>query len=134
MPPAAVGQQRKLVSCSTSFRSGTPMRANPCFLFIALALAPPAMAQPTGPVDNAECKAERATLEQDMELAHSKGQMLRRRQLAEALAALQARCENLAPAQSRAAKIERLDQEIRELREALARAEEQLQKLKSEAP
>ena len=110
------------------------MRVNPFFLFIALALAPPAMAQPAVQADNAECKAEKATLEQDMELAQSKGQMLRRRQLAEALTALQARCENAAPAQSRAAKIERLDQEIRELREALARAEEQLHKLKSEAP
>ena len=110
------------------------MRANPCFLAIALALAPPAMAQHTSQVDKDKCEAEKATLEQDMELARSKGQMLRRRQLAEALAALQARCENFAPALNRAEGIEQLEEKIRELREALEHAEEQLQKLKSEAP
>ena len=109
------------------------MRVNPCFLAIAMALATPAIAQPTGQVDNAKCEAEKAAIERDMDLARSKGQMLRRRQLAEALAALQARCETLAPEQSRAANIERLEQEIRELRKELDHAEEQLRKLKSEA-
>ncbi|MGR4871787.1 DUF1090 family protein [Variovorax sp. LARHSF232] len=109
------------------------MRVNPCFLAIALALATPAIAQPAGQVDNAECKAQIAAIERDMDLARSKGQMLRRRQLAEALAALQARCEALAPEESRAASIERLEQEIRELRKELDHAEEQLRKLKSEA-
>lgn len=109
------------------------MRVNPCVLAIALALATPAIAQPTGQVDNTECKAEKTAIERDMDLARSKGQMLRRRQLAEALAALQARCETLAPEQSRAADIERLEQEIRELRKELDHTEEQLRKLKSEA-
>ena len=109
------------------------MRVNPCFLAIAMALATPAIAQPTGQVDNATCEAEKAAIERDMDLARSKGQMLRRRQLAEALAAVQARCETLAPEQSRAANIERLEQEIRELRKELDHAEEQLRKLKSEA-
>jgi hypothetical protein len=110
------------------------MRVKPCFLAIALALATPAIAQPTDQVNNAECKAERAAIERDIDLARSKGQMLRRRQLAEALAALQTRCETSAPAQGRAARIERLEKEIRELQLELHRAEEQLRDLKSEAP
>lgn len=109
------------------------MRVNPCSLTIGLALATPAIAQPTVQMDNTECKAEIAAIERDMDLAHSKGQMLRRRQLAEALTALQARCETLGPEQSRAANIERLEQEIRELHKELDHAEEQLRKLKSEA-
>ena len=109
------------------------MCVKPCFLVIALALAAPAVAQPTDQVDNTECKAEKAAIERDIDLARSKGQMLRRRQLAEALAALQTRCETLAPAQSRAARIERLEREIRELRLELRRAEEQLRDLKNGA-
>ena len=108
------------------------MRVNPCFLAAALALATPAIAQSTGQVDTTQCKAEEAAIERDMDLARSKGQMLRRRQLAEALAALQARCETLSPEESRAANIARLEQEIRELRKELDHAEEQLRKLKSE--
>lgn len=105
-----------------------------CLLTIALALAMPAVAQSTGQADNTECEAEQAAIERDMGLARSKGQMLRRRQLAETLAALQARCETLAPEHSRAENIERLEQETRELRKELEHAEEQLRKLKSEAP
>jgi len=101
---------------------------------IALALATPAMAQPTGPADSAECEAEKTAIERDMDLARAKGQMLRRRQLAEALATVQARCETLASAQGRAANIEQAEQRVRELREALGRAEEQLRKLKEAAP
>ncbi len=109
------------------------MHVNPRSLIIALALTTPAVAQPSGQADNTECEAKIAAIERDMELARSKGQMLRRRQLSEALAALQARCETLSPEQSRAANIERLEQEIRELRKDLDHAEEQLRKLKSEA-
>jgi hypothetical protein len=103
----------------------------PHVLAIALALAAPAFAQPTNPADNADCKAEQAALEQDIDLARSKGQMLRRRQLAEALVALQTRCRMLSPEQSRAARIEALEHEIRELRQELSRAEEQLRNLKN---
>jgi prefoldin subunit 5 len=60
--------------------------------------------------------------------------MLRRRELAEALSSLKARCQTLAPAQSRAVRIEKLEQEIRELRLELERAEELLRKLKAEGP
>ena len=110
------------------------MRMNPCFLVIALALATPAFAQPAGQAENPGCNpGEAAAIEQDMDLARSKGQMLRRRQLAEALAALQTRCKTLAPEQSRAADIERLEREIRELSTALEQAQAQLRKLKSEA-
>ncbi|MBT2321420.1 DUF1090 family protein [Variovorax paradoxus] len=106
------------------------MRVKASILAIALGLAAPALAQPSSQVDNTACKAEEAALERDIALARSKGQMLRRRQLAEALAALQIRCETLTLEQSRAARIEKLEQEIRELRLELDRAEEQLRDLK----
>jgi chaperonin cofactor prefoldin len=111
------------------FITGTGMRVNSSFLAIALAVATPAMAQPAGQVDATACKAEEEALEQDMAIARSRGQMLRRRELAEALAALQARCKTLSPAQSRAARIERLEREIRGLRLELERAEEELREL-----
>lgn len=109
------------------------MRVRSTFLAMAMAMAlaaaTPAMAQPTGQVDAAACKAEEEALEQDMAVARSRGQMLRRRELAETLAALQARCKTLSPAQSRAARIEKLEQEIKELRLELDRAEAQLREL-----
>jgi hypothetical protein len=107
------------------------MSVKPCILAMTLALALPAIAQPTDQADDTSCKAELAALERDIDLARSRGQMLRRRQLAEALDALQARCKTLNPEQSRAARIETLEQEIRELRLELHRAEEQLRNLKN---
>jgi hypothetical protein len=109
------------------------MRVNPCLLAFAMALPHLATAQPAAQPDTTECKAERSAIERDMDLARAKGQMLRRRQLAEALVALDARCGAL-PGQSRAANIERLEQEIQDLRKELDHAEEQLRKLKREAP
>jgi len=106
------------------------MGVNPCFLVLLLALAAPAIAQPTEPVGDANCNSEKAAIEREMELARSKGQMLRRRQLAESLVAVQARCENLSPQQRRAADIEKLEAEIRELRKDLDHAEEELRKMK----
>ena len=107
------------------------MRVNPSLLVIALVLAPSAIAQPAGQMDSSECQAERAAIGRDMELARSRGQMLRRQQLAETLVALQARCDTLTPEQSRAASIEKLEHEIQDLRKALDHAEEQLRRLKS---
>ncbi|WP_238136698.1 DUF1090 family protein [Variovorax sp. JS1663] len=95
-----------------------------------MAVASPAIAQPTDPVDTTVCKAEEDALERDIDLARSRGQMLRRQHLAEAMAALQARCKTVTPEQSRAARVERLEQAIRELRLELSRAEEQLRQLK----
>jgi len=106
------------------------MRVSPCLLIIALVLAPPAISQPTGPSDSTECEAEKAAIDRDIELARSKGQMVRRQQLAATLAALQARCDTLNPEQTRAASIEKLEHEIQELRKALNHAEEQLRGLK----
>ncbi|WP_162583643.1 DUF1090 family protein [Variovorax sp. PBS-H4] len=105
------------------------MRVKSSFLAIALVAATPAIAQPVVQGDAAACKAEEEALEQDMAVARSRGQMLRRQELAEALAALQVRCKTLSPAQSRAARIERLEREIRALRLELERAEEQLREL-----
>lgn len=110
------------------------MRPTPCFLALALILATPAFAQPAEPPEGGDCKAQEAALERDMDLARSRGQMLRRRQLADALSALQARCKTVAPATSREARIEKLEQEIRTLRAELERAEEQLRSLKNESP
>ena len=110
------------------------MRVSPCFFALAMALASPALAQPAGQVDHTECKAQEAAIERDMDLARANGQMLRRRQLSEELGALQARCETLAPEQRRAANIERLEKEIRELQKELDHAEEQLRRLKHESP
>ncbi|WP_234974784.1 DUF1090 family protein [Variovorax paradoxus] len=111
------------------------MRFKPCFLALAWALAMPAFAQttPPEPLDAADCKAQEAVLERDMALARSRGQMLRRRELGDELAALQTRCVALAPAQGRAARIEKLEQEIRTIRAELERAEEQLRGLKAES-
>ena len=115
-------------------RIRTPI--DPNVLLIALALAVPAMAQPAdpaNPADSAGCKAEEAAIERSIDQARSKGQMLRRQQLADALAALQIRCGTAAdPQQSRAAHIEALELEIRGLRQELDRAEEQLRNLKNQ--
>jgi septal ring factor EnvC (AmiA/AmiB activator) len=114
------------------------MRLNTCVLTLALTVAMPAFAQPataTAPApDAAACQAEQASLERDIDLARSRGQMLRRQQLAEALNAMQARCKAPAPAGSRAARIDRLEQDIRSLRMQLERAEDQLRQLKNESP
>lgn len=111
------------------------MRLNRLFLILAWTLAMPAFAQTAQPepVDGADCKAQEAVLERDMALARSRGQMLRRQQLGEALSTLQARCKTLAPAQGREARIEKLEQEIHTLRAELERAEEQLRSLKAES-
>ncbi|WP_447745145.1 DUF1090 family protein [Variovorax boronicumulans] len=85
------------------------------------------------PLNAEECKAQEAVLERDMALARSRGQMLRRRELADTLSALHLRCQALAPV-SREARIEKLEHEIRTLRTELERAEAQLRSVKSESP
>jgi hypothetical protein len=109
-------------------------RVKLCLMTIALGLAAPAIAQAIDQAGSADCKAEEAALERDIDLARARGQMLHRQQLDEALVALKTRCETLAPEQSRAAHIRKLEAEIRELRLELDRAEEQLRKLKAERP
>lgn len=110
------------------------MRARLSVLIVTLALALSAAAEPAAPADSASCATDIATLQQAMDAARDKGQMLRRRQLAEELAALQARCIPGAEDQDRAAHIEQLEHEIRELRVRLEQAQAQLRKLKGEAP
>jgi len=113
------------------------MRLKASFLVLALLMAPalaaPALAQAPAPApsDAAACQAEQAALERDMDLARAKGQMLRRRQLAETLAALRMRCETRTPAQVHAARVEALEQEIRTLRLELDRAEAELRDLRA---
>lgn len=104
-----------------------------CFLVLTLALASPAIAQPTSSGDSSECEAQATAIERDMTVARSKGQMLRRGQLAEELAALQARCDVAHAERGRAARMGRLEQEIQDLRGKLKRAEEELHNLENES-
>lgn len=117
-------------------RARRDLRAKRWLLSVVLAVATPAFAQAVEPVERAtsSCQAEEAALERDMDLARSRGQMLRRRQLAENLDALRARCLSSEPPQSRAARIDKLEHDIRALRAELEHAEAQLRELKNERP
>ena len=106
------------------------MPLSPYPLALSILLSTSAMAQPAKPVDEAACETEEATLVQEMEVAQARGRMLQRRQLAERLEAVQARCGTLPPTQSREAGIDRLQREILEMRKELDRAETELRKLK----
>jgi hypothetical protein len=100
-------------------------------LIAGLALmALPAGAQPRPPADAAACRADEAALLQDMDVARARGRMLQRRQLAEQLEAVQARCGTRPATQSREESIERLQAEILEMRKELDRAETELRKLR----
>lgn len=93
-------------------------------------IATSALAQPSNPVNEAGCKSEEVRLIQEMDIAQARGRMLQRRQLADELAAVQARCGTLPPVQSREAGIARLQKEIAALRKELDRAETELRKLR----
>lgn len=101
---------------------------------VLLASANHTFAQAAEPTDTASCKAEEATLDEDIAQARARGQMLRRRQLTESLAALQAHCEALIAAKDPATQIKRQEQEVQQLRVELERAEAQLRKLKAAKP
>lgn len=98
---------------------------------VLVASANSSFAQAAEPTDAASCKAEEATLDQDIAQARARGQMLRRRQLTDALAALQVHCEALLAAKDPATLIKRQEQEVQQLRLELERAEAQLRKLKA---
>ena len=100
-------------------------------LAIALLSASPAVAQAVEPTDAASCAAEEARLEADIGQARARGQMLRRRQLTDSLGTLQAHCEALMAAKDPATRIQWQEQEVRELRKELQRAEDQLRKLRA---
>ncbi|MDN8615365.1 DUF1090 family protein [Variovorax ginsengisoli] len=108
------------------------MRLKTGLLAITLLLAANAsFAQAAEPADAASCKAEEASLDQDIAQARARGQMLRRRQLSDALVALQAHCEAMMAAKDPATQIKRQEQEVQQLRLELERAEAQLRKLKA---
>ena len=111
------------------------MNVSYCILPIALALTGAAIAQPASTVGGSTpaCQTQAADVERRMEVARSKGQMLLRAQLAAQLATLQTGCQPVSPDQSRTANIQRLESEIQALKADLKTAEEQLQKLKSQA-
>ena len=96
-----------------------------------LAGASSSFAQVAEPTDAASCKAEESTLDQDIAQARARGQMLRRRQLSDALAALHVHCDAMMAAKDPATQIKRQEQEVQQLRIELERAEAQLQKLKA---
>lgn len=117
------------------------MRSKLYALGLILACALPAFAQtrppappPPMPTDAASCNAEEKSLERDIALARSRGQMLRRRQLADALAAVLQHCDALTPVTDRASRIRHQEEEVQSLRDELARAEAYLAKLKAETP
>lgn len=102
-----------------------------CFLTATLAFTGPSFAQTA----SASCRADVAELEQSVDEAHAKGQMLRRRKLEAALTALQAECKGpMSPPSpaTRAAAIESLEADIRQMRTDLDRAESALRRLKAE--
>lgn len=97
-------------------------------------LTVPAHAQSASPAASGDCIAQQSALEKEMASAQSKGQMLRRRQLADTLAQLQERCAKAAPSVSRADAILKLEQEISALQTALENAQSQLRQLKAATP
>lgn len=129
----------QLLACSAAHLPGTGMRVSLCTLAFLVgplvALSAPVLAQrPAAPVGDAACAAQLAATEAEIDDARARGRMLLRRELDKQLAALQARC-NASPAQaSRAARIERLEQEVEALRAELERAEEQLRRLRNTSP
>jgi len=98
---------------------------------VLFAAANHSFAQAAEPTDAASCKAEEATLDQEIAQARARGQMLRRRQLTDAQAALQVHCEAMLAAKDPATQIKRQEQEVQQLRLELERAEAQLRKLKA---
>jgi chromosome segregation ATPase len=115
------------------------MRVSPCTLAFLVAflvpLSTPVFAQqPAASEDATACATQLAVIEEEIGDARARGRMLLRRELDKQLADLQARC-NAGPAQaSRAASIERLEQEVEALRAQLERAEEQLRRLRNRSP
>lgn len=102
----------------------------PLLLAALFLFATPTLAQPSNPAGEADCKTEELRLLQEMDVAQTRGRMLQRRQLADELAAVQARCGTLPPVQSREVHIARLQKEIADLRKELDRAETELRKLR----
>ncbi len=106
----------------------------PVLLVVGLSLASAAFAQTALQIPaqavNVDCAAEQTTLQAEMDVARSRGRMLQRRQLAEQLLAVQARCGTLPPAQSTELQIESLQKEVLELRKELDRAEAELRRLR----
>ena len=90
------------------------------------------MAQSARQVPSADCTAEQTTLQAEMDVARSRGRMLQRRQIAEELTALQARCGALPPARSVEMQIESLQKDILEMRKELDRAESELRRLRQQ--
>jgi hypothetical protein len=97
---------------------------------LALSWAGAAAAEAAPTAQDAACRTEEATLQQEIDAARARGRMLQRRQLADQLEAVQIRCGTLPPAQNREAVIERLKSDILELRKELDRAETELRKIR----
>ena len=106
----------------------------PVLLVVGLSFASAAIAQTALPIPaqavDVDCAAEQTALQAEMDVARSRGRMLQRRQLAEQLLAVQARCGTLPQAQSIELQIESLQKEVLELRKELDRAEVELRRLR----
>ena len=108
------------------------MNLLPLFLVVGLSVATSALAQPTPQPNAVDCAAEQTSLQAEMDVARSRGRMLQRRQIAEELLAVQARCGALPPARSVEMQIESLQKEILEMRKELDRAETDLRRLRQQ--
>lgn len=112
------------------------MRLHLCIGPVAIAsfCATQAIAQPNPPAGGVECGAQQAALERDMDVARSKGQMLRRRELEQTFRALQSRCGDGSAQDDHRARVVRQENEVLQRRLELDRAEEELRRLRAERP
>ena len=102
------------------------------FLVGGVAVTTSALAQPAAQPNAVECAAEQTSLQAEMDVARSRGRMLQRRQIAEELLSVQARCGALPPARSVEMQIESLQKDILEMRKELDRAETELRRLRQQ--
>lgn len=112
-----------------------PVFAAAAFAFafaFASTLPTSAVAQPVTQAGTADCTAAQTALQAEMDVARSRGRMLQRRQIAEELLAVQARCGTLPPARSVEMQIESLQKDILDMRKELDRAETELRRLRQQ--
>lgn len=113
-----------------------PMNLHLCLGIAAIGLLfsinATAQSEPSKKKTEADCYAQQAALEKDMQAARSRGQMLRRRQLQESLDALRAHCDEIASQETHEARVMRQKNVVLQLRLDLDRAEEELRRIVAE--
>lgn len=97
---------------------------------IVIAFAGTAAAQSTVVGPASRCSSEATAISSDMDVARSKGQMLRHRQLSDQRAALLKNCSLTAGSESPGARIKHLELRIVQLKGELTDAEAELERLR----